>query len=132
MSSNYVQTNTEGGNHLSTPVLFIRRTSLFTFDFQDRSFLIYPPLFLLTKQSLSLRTASCSNPRSIFSNCMHSDVMSVRFCLTTFQKKVIVYYFCWTQKLVTLKSDISIFMKMKKYVKSGINSSKYSLYMRSC
>ena len=43
--------------------------------------------FRLTKHSPSLRKASCSNPRPIFSNCMQNDITLVRHCLTSFRKK---------------------------------------------
>ena len=60
--------------------------------FQDRSFLVFHPLFWLTTYSPSLGKASCSNPHPSFSNCIQSDVTLVRRCLTTFRKKTIVYY----------------------------------------
>ena len=55
----------------------------------------YPPLFLLTTNSLSLRKASHSNPHPTFSNCMQNNVTSVPVCLTTFCKKQL-YTTCLT------------------------------------
>ena len=55
--------------------------------FNDRSFLIFPPLFQLTTHSHFLQKSFRSNPLPSFSNCIQSDVMLVLFCLTTFHKK---------------------------------------------
>ena len=72
--------------------LFTWSTPMSTSVFQDRSFLFGPPLFPLSRHSPSLQKASRSNPHPTFLNCMQSDVMSVSFCLLTFRKKTIVYY----------------------------------------
>ena len=61
---------------------------------------IFPPLFWLTKNSPSLRKASYSNPRPIFSKCIQNDVMSMRRCLTSFQKKL------YTTKVVCVRGRI--------------------------
>ena len=51
----------------------------------------YSHFYLLRLQpfasSLSLRKASCNNPRQLFSHCMQNDVTSVRHKLSSFHKK---------------------------------------------
>ena len=47
----------------------------------------FPPHFKQTTNSPSLRKASRSNSRPLFSNYLQNDVMSVRLCWSSFRKK---------------------------------------------
>ena len=65
---------------------------MFTAFFRTDPYLFSPSLSANNTLTLSWKGFPLT-PFLPFSNCIHSDIMAVLFCLTTFRRKIVYYYF---------------------------------------
>ena len=102
-------TSDEEGNLINSN---LKNIIVWVYELTGQILSYFPPLFRLTKHSLSLRKASCNNPRPYLSNCILNDVHR---CRTSFRKKqlyatlvltILVYVLPGAKRLVKAPCDL--------------------------